>query len=38
MRFGICKRQDGTEYENRDWLEIQWTDRDGDRDTWSLIE
>lgn len=38
LRFGICKHEDGTEYENRDWLEIRWTDLDGDSDTFSIIE
>ena len=38
LRFGICKREDGTEYENHDWLEIRWTDLDGDGDTFSIIE
>lgn len=38
LRFGICKHEDGTEYENRDWLEIRYTFTDGDRDTFSIIE
>jgi len=38
LRFGICKHEDGTEYENRDWLEIRYTFTDGDQDTFSIIE
>jgi hypothetical protein len=38
LSYGWRRQPNGTKTIDRDWLQIEWTDLDGDRDTWSLIE
>jgi len=38
LSFGTRDHGDGTHTEDHNWLQIQWTDLDGDSDTFSIIE
>jgi hypothetical protein len=38
LSYGWRRQQNGTKTIDRDWLQIEWTDLDGDRDTFSIIE
>lgn len=38
LSFGWRSQGNGTKTIDRDWLQIEWTDLDGDRDIFSIIE
>ena len=38
LSYGWRDQRNGTKIIDRDWLQIQWTDLDGNRDTFSIIE
>ena len=38
LSFGNRTDEHGNRTEDHNWLQIQWTDQDGDRDTFSIIE
>ena len=38
LRYGHRTDEHGNRTEDHDWLEIEWRDLDGDRDTFSIIE
>ena len=38
LSYGWRDQGNGTKIIDRDWLQIEWTDLDGNRDTFSIIE
>lgn len=38
LSYGWRDQRNGTKIIDRDWLRIEWTDLDGNRDTFSIIE
>ena len=38
LSYGWRDQRNGTKIIDRDWLQIEWTDLDGNRDTFSIIE